>query len=289
MPITLGFLIPDVYSRHFDVPVNDKFAELMLQLERFTNHKFVSTEWEVYNSYEHMVGDENGKYQCMCSCDKLQSNFVVQHKPTQLKFTVGSLCINKFGNEEMCIQRNALRRGNMCAGNKIIRDRRTTLGRKGQCDDHGCKCKLPRCAFCSEIDCTCPKCDHCTRIKYKCVCRTCSKCKNKEYACTCPLCHRCHAKKCTCTRCKKCFWYQSECKCPPCDICGKPDALCACPRCTKCKEKVCVCPTCTRCPNKVHLCACKRCESLGAKPLVNVLLFGITSVSLALLAHHLVL
>lgn len=148
MPITLGYLTEGVYSRHGDPPVADKHDELIRNLEKITLYKFVSDDWETVRELIHLV--EGDKFQCMCSCDQLEKNFIVRHVPTGASFTVGSMCISKFGNETMCRQRDAIKRGNQCVAGNIIRDRRTKLGRLGQCDLPSCKCRCAVCIKCGD-------------------------------------------------------------------------------------------------------------------------------------------
>ena len=124
MPITLGYLLPNVYSRHDDTTVRNKNDELFLQLKKITSHAFSSTEWDVIEylgdndlTAEHLT--EGDKFQCICSCYELQRNFIVQHVPTKIMVTVGSLCITKFGDKSLCTKRNAVKRNNKCIGGKL--------------------------------------------------------------------------------------------------------------------------------------------------------------------------
>jgi hypothetical protein len=181
MPITCGYLIPGVWSRHGDPEVLDKHSELFRQLSKITGSGFNSNDWEVMDDRN---ADEEDKYQCICSCYQLQTLYVVRHVPTNTKVGVGSSCIHQFENEELSKNLIAEKRNNRCSGGNLIPDMRTTEARIGLCPEVFCTCKgYTDCKKCGD------KCKTCIRgLCLKCIC---IRCMNEE--CTCKKCTKCDA------------------------------------------------------------------------------------------------
>lgn len=161
MPITLGYHYPDVYSRHDDKPVSDKFKELCLNVKELTGSSILDKEvWDVIGCQK-----KRGDYQCICSCNELLNNFIVRHIPCNIAFTVGSKCIKKFENKHLNEQVAYFERGApKCVAGNPIKDKRTHFGRLEMCEDVDCECKP--CFFCpfSKFACICKKCFGCKVI-----------------------------------------------------------------------------------------------------------------------------
>lgn len=190
MPFSLGWHIDGVWSRHSDPELVNKHDELFDQLSVLTGSPFKSHEWDVVDCRQ--TGEED-KYQCICSCYQLQTLYVVQHRPSGIRASVGSSCIHQFDNKQLSKDLNALMRGNRCKGGKIIPDMRTSEGRKGLCDEYFCACKGYRtcdrcgnhykdfcetcfCRICRKIECTCKKCERCNAIVDQDWKRLCTEC-----------------------------------------------------------------------------------------------------------------
>ena len=165
MPITEGFHYPDVYSRHDDKPVKNKFDELCSTIKNLTGSSIFENTWCIIRKvveFDADSGDEGKYYQCMCSCYELKTNFIVKHIPSQICFTVGSECIKKFENENLTKQISYINRESpKCIAGNEIRDKRTHFGKLELCDDTSCKCRP--CLFChvSKFTCKCHKCIVC--------------------------------------------------------------------------------------------------------------------------------
>ncbi len=235
MPITLGFLIPDVWSRHYDVPVANKEDELFQKLEEITGHAFNGMDWQVletYNGHSARYMYSGDKYQCICSCDQLHKNFLVQHIPTSTVFTVGSECVYKFHNKELNRTISSLKRDNRCAMDKLIQDKRTKFGRKNQCEDISCPCK---------DDEVCVECHLCG---YECACayECCEKCGTRKFMCKCSK------------RCVFCYEFVEHCGCPKCSVCLK---LLRIDNDDK-GPTICMCELCHACLSHPMECVCKR-------------------------------
>ena len=220
MPITLGHLIPGVWSRRYDDPVSNKQSELYKQLKRITGVPFNSADWDVLESFNgHSVDmlTEGDKYQCICSCDQLLDNFLTIHVPTGHAFTIGSMCIKKFGNEELSKKVDSLKRNNRCPGGHVINDRRTKRGKLDQCEVEDCVCKN--------------MCRYCVLPEHKCECRVCEMCSAKLDECLCPSrCAFCKVVDCSCVRCEVCPMARPRVKY---DV-QPPPRVCPCVYCPRC-------------------------------------------------------
>jgi len=144
MPITLGHYFEEVYSRHDDGKhVENKYNELISQVEKITQTEFNSKDWRVVENFQYDGGD---KFQCLCSQLGLHDLYIVEHIPTGKKFSIGSSCINQFGNETLSAAARAEKRNNRCDGGYIIKNRRIKPGCWGLCDESSCTaCMSKRC------------------------------------------------------------------------------------------------------------------------------------------------
>jgi len=237
MPITLGHLWPGVYSRHGDTPVAQelKHKELFTKLEEFTGGAFNKDSWEVVKEYLPSEGD---KYQCICSHNELYYNYIIQHRPTGTRFSIGSTCIKKFGNKSLDKMVNSLKRDNRCHFGNLIADKRSKRGRLDQCDEPGCRCR--------------DKCPWCKQAEWACVCYTCSNCSARVPMCRCPRCNTCRkiskhcsCKKCQCgkiileswkTKCIQCYYATEKVKCVDCETLVPKNKFR--PRCVSCWKKL---------------------------------------------------
>jgi hypothetical protein len=231
--ITLGYLLPDCYTRHDYKPVrsNLKVKELFSQLSNLTKSpSFEVSEWYVqqrmYTIDELQPQNSHEYHQCICSCTSLEKTFIIEHK-SGICCTIGSECIHHFGNDDMSKTVRALeKQSNRCVGGKLILDRRTTLGRKGCCGDVTCGCVI--CNNCNhhKLECTCNYCiagnlitrgDECGRKN--CPCYRCKRCKRTQMEkCSCHKCVDCKEflQEMWKQRCLHCFKNQKV-KCKTCD------------------------------------------------------------------------
>jgi hypothetical protein len=135
MPITLGYIIPGVWSRHDDPELPFKDTELTDRLVELTKTAFKSSDWEFI---EKRNGNEEDRYQCICSCNKLSDYYIIKHTPTGMRVGIGSSCIDKFGNEDLTRNTRAAKRNHKCESGNVIADLRTRNGRAGKCDLADC-------------------------------------------------------------------------------------------------------------------------------------------------------
>ena len=184
MPVTLGHTYEGVYSRHDDQNVLKKHEELQKQVYKLTGSCITDKGiWKVVRRKK-----EDSEQQCMCSCYELLINFIVEHEPSGIKFSIGSKCIEVFQDTELTRELNYFKRGApTCVAGKPIRDLRTANGRKEWCDDDMCSCRpCPDCTL-SKFACVCKRCVECNRAInwWKTQCEPCWKKKQapKRKAC----------------------------------------------------------------------------------------------------------
>lgn len=231
--ITLGYLLPDVYTRHdyTQVASNLKVKELFSQLSRLTNKKFDVDEWTVQQkmyTIDELPPRDHLFHQCICSCTQLQKNFIIKHT-SGISCTIGSECIHHFGDQEMSKVVRALENHDTrCIGNNLILDKRTKDGRRNICGDKSCDCVL--CTNCNNHRklCTCKHCIMGNLIKFG---NSCGK-----FNCPCFLCLICNKNKCSCNRCIDCKIYIKEEWKSRCIECFKNKKV----KCIKCDKPLCI-------------------------------------------------
>jgi hypothetical protein len=218
---------PNAWVRTDKKHVENKFRELHERVKEIIG---VDIEGQKFIIHDGFLPALNNR--CICSCTYVEILYIVEHVDTGEQFAVGSNCVHKFNDPELTQRLRAIRNGNLCRGSNVI-DRRTWLGKLGQCMNSDCICRILLCSNCNEYE--------------KCIC---------------PVCPGCHMKKCTCLKCIKCNIRLRRCTCTRCGFCGRLIENCECNRCEACKLRECHCERCLYTKNLRSECKCFVCMKL---------------------------
>lgn len=134
LKFTIGlYECPDAYYRCDKTIVGDKTKELFKQIETLNGRPFDKNGWEMAGHYPHKK-----KRRCICGQDDLLTDWIIQCKYTNKKFSVGSSCVERFECTRLIDEMWVMQKTKCGGGNPII-DKRTKNGRVGKCDDTACK------------------------------------------------------------------------------------------------------------------------------------------------------